>query len=196
VSVPYHAWTHTADGTDPIPVASDLKWATATAPAASVTASSGKFLPTLTAAYSNDATGYELASGWLQINNPGYYVFRVVILTQSNMDASARDFFVQPVFLSGGTTPADLQDNTGVADFIGDWRTPNAQLSTGDKLYAALGTNLTFNYDPDNPVSDIDFESPLQVSVMLSTFSALGGSLTMGSAVHAMRVSGPGYVSV
>lgn len=199
MSVPYHAWTHSTGGTDPIefPASSDLLWAMGSRSQSNVFPSSGDYRVLFDSLYSNSTSAFELTgvsgsvADWIQINEPGYYLLKQVVIKSSVFDNTDLNTFVQPLFESSGT-PAGLQANLGVADYMGVFYNPLNELLAGGKAYNSLAVDFTFNWDPDNPASDIDFENPLKIGCQLATQDR-SLTISLGMYTFLLRLAGAGY---
>lgn len=204
-----HAWTHrprSQGGTDPVPFVGDRVWASASGSNKTYTPSGGKYRPTFDHAYCHPDATSDFAvstpsvgrSSWLEILNPGYYRCSFYVIQNSAATwSTAGETFLQPLFESGGLE-ASFQDNLGVADYLGDWYSPRLDVVNGQPGYAGtLATDLTFNYDPANPVSDIDFEAPLKLALLVATFPSDATNLALGCGLFVERISEtPGYATL
>lgn len=198
-----HAHTHrprSQGGTDPIdfPAGGSITWALAYGNDNMADAGSTyefKFAEL----YSNDSTGYEafLVGGdfmFIQINNPGYYEMSVSAVHTSSVFNYANDSRLDCSFLQSGLT-SSITQNMGVADF------PGVRFTFADEVLAAndppggLYTRIAFNYNPDDPHADLDFEVPLCVGAM---FSLAGGpsSIPINTRIFIERIADPGYVTL
>ena len=200
----YHGWTHrpkSEGGTDPIPIAaaSDLSWALAGASQVAVADAGAFYSFTFDSLYSNSTTDFESANvttgraAWIQINTPGYYEMQASILKPTAFDNTFHQW-IEPTFESGGSVAA-IQPNQGVADYIGMFQTQGFEVLVGETAHTGLYTNLTFNWNPDDPNSDMDFENPLKVGLDL----ALGGgpgTITMGGLIYLKRIAAAGYTDL
>lgn len=201
----YHGWTHrpaSEGGTDPIPVAaaSDLIWALATASTVAVADSGNDYRFTFDSLYSNDADAFELSgvSGgrapWVQLNQSGNYIYKAQIHKEGIFD-NTNHTFIEPTYFDGATI-ADLQGSQGIADFIGvtPWNAASEVLAGGE-AHESLYCELTFNYDPDNPISDLDSASPLKVGLSLALAGG-ASSISMSCSVWLLRIAAAGYVDL
>ena len=197
-----HGRDHAPGGMDPITAASpDQMWMLAGASQTTVAEVDDFYAFTFDSLYVHpDATSdYELSgvSGgrapWIQINTPGYYEMSASILKPIAFDNTFHQW-IEPTFESGGSVAA-IQPNQGVADYIGMFQTQGFEVLVGETAHTGLYTNLTFNWNPSDPNSDMDFENPLKVGLDL----ALGGgpsSITMGGLIYVKRIAGAGYTDL
>jgi len=200
VSVSYHAWTHSKDGTDPIDIpAAGTVWAMAYGN--DDMADAGTTYPfTFAELYSNDATAFEAkvistVFRYIQINEPGYYRMSVTATHNSSVfDATAGDLRLDCMFVSGGFD-ASITQNMGVADYVGVRFTDADAVISGHEKPGGLWTQIAFNYDPADPHSDLDFENPLLVSAAISQ---AGGpsSIPINTRVLLERIADPGYLTL
>lgn len=154
---------------------------------------------TLAELYSNDATAFEafLVGGvfkWIQINTPGYYEMSVTAVHSSSVFSYANDMRLDCSFLQGGLT-SSITQNMGVADFPGVRFTDADAVIAGHNAPGGLYTRIAFNYNPDDPHADLDFEVPLRVSAMISL---AGGpaSIPINTRLFLERIADPGYVAL
>ena len=197
-----HGWTHrprSEGGTDPIAIDSGMKWAVASASPMTSSDVTNTYRLTFDGLYSNDATAFEPATvvagraHWVQLNEPGYYVAKFAIYNAAAF-ASPGAGFVEPLFESG--SPAWIQANQGVADFSGILFSAISDVRSGQgDLWAGMYTELTFNWNPDAPVSDLDVENPLNIGLAWVQVGA-AATLDLGGQVFLMRISGPGYTDL
>jgi hypothetical protein len=194
----YHWRTHLPGGTDEIPMPS-LKWALAYGN--DDMADAGTTYPfTFLELYSNDSTAFaaEIQSTvfkWIRINNPGYYRMSVsAIHNTSVFDVSTNDLRLDCSFQEGGLV-SSITQNMGVADYVGVRFTDADALITGHEEPGGLFTQIAFNWDPDNPNSDLDAENPLLVGAMISQ---AGGpaSIPINTRIFLERLTDPGYVTL
>lgn len=199
----YHGWTHrpkAQGGTDPIPVAGAITWAK--------TIGAGN-MPDAGTTYpfewlmlsTNDTAGYEMnditagtSFNWIQINEPGYYIYELRAVQIGSVFSNAQPLFLEGSFLLAGN-PASIRVNMGQPDFSGVYFTQADQLLAGNQANAGLYTRGTFNYNPASPVSDMDNEATLAVSGWI----ALAGgpaSLNLEVEMFVMRICDPGYTTV
>lgn len=148
-------------------------------------------------AYTNDTAAFEITSDkeWLQINTSGYYVAKFALFKRSGgMWVNTDDTWVQPLVDLGGV-PSPLQDNLGVPDWIGDWFSARSQFKAGDETNLSLAAECTFNWNPDSPVSDLDFENPLKISCQMVAPDE-GATVNLGVDVFVMRIADAGYTDI
>ena len=200
----YHARTHLPGGTDPLPVAGDLQWAYAsgdTGAAPSVVVYTFQF----TGLYSNDS-GFVEAAGvtsgratWIQLNEPGYYILRsACYLTSIGFFDTADSYELVPVYNESGVGPIRITNATGVADSLGTlFGSPSNLLSADDNKRLGFWDTVTFNYDPDNPASDIEFASPLQIGLHLDSDPDDTTTRSIGAEMWLLRVAAtPGFTDL
>jgi hypothetical protein len=201
-----HAWTHrprSEGGTDPIeiPAASDLLWVTASASTEAVPQTSGTYYPFgLDFIYTNGSGDFEAAditsgrAAYLQINTPGYYVLQAQIFKAAGTFASTNHTWIEPAVEIGGSR-GNIVGNEGVADFMGAFWTAGSSIIVGGEGREGLYTTLAFNYDPDNPVSNLDAENPLKVGLNLAQ-SAGPSSISMAGSIFLYRIASAGYTDI
>lgn len=180
----------------PVTSAGGLLWAMAYGN--DVMADAGTTYPfTFLYLYSNDATAFaaEIQSTvfkWIRINEPGYY--RMSVSATGTFDVSTNDLRLDCSFEQGGLV-SSITQNMGDPDFVGVRFTDADALITGHEEPNGLFTQIAFNWDPANPVSDLDAENPLLVGAMISQ---AGGpaSITINTRVLLERMTDPGYLTL
>lgn len=192
-----HGHQHGPDGPDPIPVTSggDLIWALAGGAGSATDTGTLSYRTALESAYTNSPSDFSADADWLKLTKPGYYVAKFIVYKNSGGTwVNTDDTRINPLFETAGSV-GGIQDNQGVADFLGDWYNPRAQSKSGDEHDLGLATDLTFHWDPDNVVSDLDQENPLKLSVEVVA-PAEGTTISMGFSIWVMRIAAPGYTDI
>ena len=200
----YHGWTHrpaAEGGTDPIPVAAagDLAWAYASG-LKSGTPTSGKYVPTWSGLRTNTdgfVEGASITGGaatWIQLNEAGYYLIRAGAYLQSvGTFDTARETELVITYNEVGIGAIRIQNATGLGETGSMWSDSSMQ-RTGEVGGLGLFTSVTFNYNPDDPDSDLDFASPLQLSVSIDTDGADTASRDIGAEIFLLRLAAtPGF---
>jgi hypothetical protein len=167
-----------------------------------VSAASGTYYPfTFDSLYTNDSAAFEavdvtsLRAAYIQVNTPGYYVWKAQIFKASGtFGGGANDIWLEPAVVIGGSR-GNIQGNQGIADFLGAYFSAATRIKTSGDPHEQLWGEVTFNYDPDNPTSDIDFENPLKVGLNLAE-SGGPSSYVMAASMFLMRIASPGYVDL
>jgi hypothetical protein len=200
----YHGWTHrpkAQGGTDPIPVESgSLKWCHAFAGAQSITPSSGDYFFTWNHLYASDSDTFEVSDvtagrgDWIQINTPGYYIWKVRAGGGSVWD---NGFYtkITTMFNMTGVGAADFVVNSGDADWGGDEFNSSSEMFSGETAHKVLYEENAFNWDPANPQSDMDDENPLKVSMRVETVGATTAK-TLQAEMLIVRIADAGYVDL
>lgn len=199
-----HGWTHRPKelgGTDPIPAttAAGPKWVKVLASAQSITPSSGDFFFGFTNLYTNDTDAYEFAdvtagrAFYLQLNTPGYYTAK---FTSGGSSVWDNTFYtkVTPMFELSGS-PADMVPNLGDADFSLNQFNSDSEMFAGETAHKILWEEVSFHWNPDDPVSDMDFQNPLNITFRVETVGATSAVLLQAEML-VMRHTGVGYTAV
>jgi len=197
-----HGWTHrpkALGGTDPIDIPTGaITWAK-TYGVGNMTDAGTTYPFEYLQMETNDTANYEpfLSGGlfkWIQINNPGYYMFELRAVSVSSVYSNANPLFLEGSFLLGGSG-ASMRVNMGAPDFSGMYFTQADQLLAGNEAPSGLYTRGSFNYNPASPVSDMDFESPLRVSGWIALAGG-PGTLNLEVEMFVMRICDEGYTEV
>lgn len=200
--LPIHGPDHGPGGPDPIPtVSAGLKWAHVLASAVSITPSSGDYQFTFTNLYASDSDTFELAdvtasrAAYLQVNTPGVYTVQYTAGGTSVWDNTYYTKLTPMMELSG--SPADLIPNldTFGPDFSLNQFNPDSEMFDGETAHKNLWDEVSFNWDPDNPVSDLDDENPLKLSMRVETVEATAAKLLQAE-MYIVRIGDPGYVDL
>lgn len=194
----YHGRTHLPGGTDPIPVAGDLKWVMASASTASVALTSSTYYPFgFDFTYTNGSGDFQTANvtagraAYLQINTPGYYVLQAQILKASGVFSNTNNTWIEPAVEIGGSR-GNIAGNEGVPDFLGAYFTAGSKITAGGEGHEGLYTTLAFNWNPSSPVSNLDNENPLKIGLNLAQ-SGGPATISMAGSIFLFRISDAGY---
>jgi hypothetical protein len=199
----YHGWTHrpaSEGGTDPIPVtAGGLTWAHAFASAQTITPSSGDYFFSWDGLWASDSTTFEvvdLTAGrgdYVQINTAGYYIIRFNAGGTSVWDNAFYTKITPMMEISG--SPADLVPQLGNPDFSLNQFNSDSEMFDGETAHKILWEEFAFNWNPADPVSDIDSENPLKISFRVETVGATAAKLLQAE-MHFIRIADAGYVDL
>jgi hypothetical protein len=195
-----HAWTHrpkSQGGTDPIAGGFTPEWAHAYASAMDVPDAGATYDFTFSDLYSNSASIYEAVditasrAEYIAIHEAGYYQAAFGIYHNTSTFGTGSVSFIQPSFELGGIR-ASIINNLGEADHAGTKFNLSSYILAGGPAREALWYFLTFHYDPDNPVSDMDSENPVKVGV---SYALAGGAATiqMSASMFLLRIAEAGY---
>lgn len=177
----------------------EIVWAKASAGSTSISHAGNDYRLTFNNGMTNSTDDYDLVdvaggrASWLQITNPGYYVAQFSVI-HSLQPPTTFERFIEPLFDQSGT-PSSIQENQGVADFIGSYKTRETLFLSGETQLIGLYSEMTFNWNPDSPVSDLDFEDPLKIGLQVATVSDTTAR-NIGGEVFVMRIASAGYVDM
>jgi len=190
---------------DPIPTTNattsgDLTWALATASTTAVADSGSYYQFTFDSLYTNDSGSFELSglsagrAPWLQLNTSGYYIYKATIHKESVFD-NTNHTFIEPTYWDGFDIQ-EIRSGQGLPDFLGIGESNQASnIRAGAEVDESLYDELTFNYNPDDPISDLDSMNPLLVGLNLGLAGG-ASSISMSCNVWVMRIAAPGYVDL
>lgn len=133
------------------------------------------------------------SAAWVQLNEAGYYLVRAAVFLQSagTFDTGSDNELVI-TYLEAGSG-VRIQNGTGPADSSGMMWSDISNQRTGEVGGLALFESLTFNYNPDDPDSDLDFAAPLNLGVSLDV-SSNTASRTLGAEIFLVRLAAtPGF---